>query len=91
MFEEILASEQANKTAVILASEKYNERLSKFVKNSSSRMEFVADDIARIVDEVCKATGADPDYVASRLDDHLSKAILDKDHAKREKLKVKKE
>ncbi len=89
MFESLLASEQANKAAVLLANERFNAQLAPFVKSSSVRLAHVQADVARIVDEVCNEMGADHESVSSRLEEHLTKAILDKDHAKREKLKVK--
>ncbi len=89
MFESLLASEQANKAAVLLANERFNAQLAPFVKGSSTRLAHVQPDIERIVAEVCDEMGADNEYVSSRLEEHLTKAILNKDHAKREKLKTK--
>lgn len=88
MFESLLASEQANKAAVLLANERFNAQLAPFVKGSATRLAHVQADVDRIVAEVCNEMGADHEYVSSRLEEHLTKAILDKDHAKREKLKV---
>lgn len=91
MFESLLAEDQANKAAVLLANERYNAQLAPFVKGSAARLEHVRPNVERIIDEVCTEMGADHDYVTSRLEEHLSAAVLVKDHAKREKLKVKKD
>lgn len=89
--ESILASEQANKAALLLVNERYNAQLAPFVKNSVKRLEHVSADIERIINEVCAETGADFEYVSARFNTHLASAVLVKDHAKREKLKVKKD
>ena len=91
MLESILANEQDNKAALLLVNERYQAQLAPFVKDSASRLDHVRSDIERIITEVCAEVGADHDYVTSRFNEHLSSAVLVKDHAKREKLKVKKD
>jgi hypothetical protein len=90
MFESFLAEDAANKAALLLVNDRFNAQLAPFIKGSASRLTYVRGDIERIINEVCAEMDADHEYVSSRFEEHLSAAILNKDHAKREKLKVKK-
>lgn len=68
-------SRNAVKTAVLLAKQAYDERFSSFVKNSSSRLEFIDDRIVSLANEFALQLDADPAEVLSFLRSTLADAV----------------
>lgn len=68
-------NERANKAGVILAKQRYNERLGKFVGDSPERLEFVQNELHNLAVEAAAETGADAQYVRERLDKVLADTL----------------
>lgn len=66
---------KANKSALILARTRYNELIAPFVKNSSERFEFAANDIEKIVVGAAFEFDADEEYVRSNLREVIAEEI----------------
>lgn len=81
---DLTASEKANKSALILVHDKYAKNLAPFVKSSKTRYEYVQGDLDKIIEDVCKETGADPDWVRERFS--ALDTVLEKDNTKSEKV-----
>lgn len=72
---DLTASEQANRTALLLVNERYNHQLAPFVKGKQARLSYVQSNLDQIILIACDETGADAEYVAKEFNEHL--ALLD--------------
>jgi len=82
---DLTASEKANKIALLLVHERYSKQLAPFVKNSKTRYDYVQDTVAKIINEICKETGADVDWVTDRFS-ALDAVLVDNKNVKHEEL-----